>query len=114
MAHETTYLRAAARFMPAGGKDGERRTIWRLRGRHMKDASRAVQHMRKALTKMKIQLADVISDISGVSGQPFHFAIDKLVGSPFFRMNHHVSTSATLATLPGVERPPLRYRFELS
>ena len=31
------------------------RTIWRLRDRHVKDASRAVQHMQKALTKMNIQ-----------------------------------------------------------
>jgi len=45
------------------------RTIWRLRDRHLKDASRAVQHMQKALTKMNIQLANVISDITGVSGQ---------------------------------------------
>jgi transposase len=45
------------------------RTIWRLRDRHVKDASRAVQHMQKALTKMNVQLANVISDITGVSGQ---------------------------------------------
>ena len=45
------------------------RTICRLRDRHVKDASRAVQHMQKALTKMNIQLANVISDITGVSGQ---------------------------------------------
>jgi transposase len=41
------------------------RTIWRLRDRHVKDASRAVQHMQKALTKMNIQLANVVSDIKG-------------------------------------------------
>jgi hypothetical protein len=45
------------------------RTIWRLRARHVKDAGRAVQHMQKALTKMNVQLANVISDITGVSGQ---------------------------------------------
>jgi transposase len=45
------------------------RTIWRLRDRHVKDGSRAVQHMQKALTKMNVQLANVISDITGVSGQ---------------------------------------------
>ncbi len=37
-------------------------TIWRLRDRHVKDASRAVQHMQKALTKMNIQLANAISN----------------------------------------------------
>jgi transposase len=53
------------------------RTIWRLRDRHVKDASRAVQHMQKALTKMNIQLANVISDISGVSGQAIIGAVLK-------------------------------------
>jgi transposase len=51
------------------------RTIWRLRDRHVKDASRAVQHMQKALTKMNIQLANVISDITGVSGEAILAAI---------------------------------------
>jgi DNA-binding protein YbaB len=51
------------------------RTIWRLRDRHVKDASRAVQHMQKALTKMNIQLANVLSDITGVSGQAIIAAI---------------------------------------
>lgn len=53
----------------------EVRTIWRLRDRHVKDAGRAVQHMQKALTKMNVQLANVISDISGVSGQAIISAI---------------------------------------
>ena len=53
------------------------RTIWRLRDRHVKDASRAVQHMQKALTKMNIQLANVLSDITGVSGQAIIGAILK-------------------------------------
>ena len=50
------------------------RTIW-LRDRHVKDASRSVQHMQKALTKMNIQLANVISDITGVTGQAIITAI---------------------------------------
>ena len=45
------------------------RTLWRLRDRHVQEAGRSIQHMQKALTKMNIQLANVISDISGVSGQ---------------------------------------------
>jgi len=45
------------------------RTMWRLRDRLVQDAARCIQHMQKALTKMNIQLANVISDISGVSGQ---------------------------------------------
>src|ERR1019366_4346311 len=59
------------------------RTIWRLRDRHVKDASRAVQHMQKALTKMNIQLANVISDISGVSGQAIIGAILKGQRDPY-------------------------------
>src|ERR1700675_605538 len=51
------------------------RTIWRLRDRHVKDAGREVQHMQKALTKMNIQLANVISDISGLSGQAIISAV---------------------------------------
>src|ERR1700734_671432 len=51
------------------------RTIWRLRDRHVKDAGRAVQHMQKAMTKMNIQLANTISDVSGVSGQAIIAAI---------------------------------------
>jgi transposase len=44
------------------------RTIWRLRDRHVKEAGRYIQHMQKALTTMNVQLANVISDVSGVSG----------------------------------------------
>ncbi len=51
------------------------RTIWRVRDRHVKEAAEAIQHMQKALTKMNIQLANAISDISGVSGQAIIAAI---------------------------------------
>jgi transposase len=51
------------------------RTIWRVRDRHVKEAGREVQHMQKALTKMNIQLANVISDISGLSGQAIIAAV---------------------------------------
>jgi transposase len=51
------------------------RTIWRVRDRHVKEAGREVQHMQKALTKMNIQLANVISDISGLSGQAIITAV---------------------------------------
>jgi transposase len=59
------------------------RTIWRLRDRHVKDAGRAVQHMQKALTKMNVQLANVISDISGLSGQAIIHAILQGERDPF-------------------------------
>jgi transposase len=51
------------------------RTVWRIRDRHVKEAGRSVQHMQKALTKMNIQLANVISDISGDSGQAILSAV---------------------------------------
>jgi transposase len=59
------------------------RTIWRLRDRHVKQAGRSVQHMQKALTKMNVQLANVISDISGVSGQAIIAAILKGERDPY-------------------------------
>ncbi len=51
------------------------RTLWRLRARHVQEGGRAVQHMQKALTKMNVQVANVLSDISGVSGQAIIAAI---------------------------------------
>jgi transposase len=51
------------------------RTMWRLRGRHVAEAGRAVQHMQKALTTMNIQLANALSDITGVSGMRIVTAI---------------------------------------
>jgi transposase len=44
------------------------RTYWRQRQQHIADASRAIQHMQKALTQMNVQLANVIADISGATG----------------------------------------------
>jgi transposase len=44
------------------------RTIWRQRDRLVKDAGRAIEQIQKALTTMNIQLANAISDISGVTG----------------------------------------------
>ena len=51
------------------------RTTWRVRDRLVKDGSRQVQHMQKALTTMNVQLANVISDINGVTGQAIIRAI---------------------------------------
>lgn len=44
------------------------RTLWRQRERWVQEAARAVQHMQKALTTMNVQLANTISDLSGVTG----------------------------------------------
>ena len=53
------------------------RTLWRQRQQHIGDASRRIQHMQKALTQMNLQLANVISDISGWTGQAIIQAILK-------------------------------------
>ena len=53
------------------------RTIWRQRQQHIADASRSIQRMQKALTQMNLQLANVISDISGRTGQAIIGAILK-------------------------------------
>jgi transposase len=51
------------------------RTLWRQRQQHIADAARCTQRMQKALTQMNVQLANVISDIVGVSGQTILEAI---------------------------------------
>ena len=51
------------------------RSLWRQRGMHLRAQGRQVQHMQKALTQMNIQLANVISDVVGVTGQKILRAI---------------------------------------
>jgi len=45
------------------------RALWRQRAMLLRGQARQVQHMQKALTQMNIQLANVISDVVGVTGQ---------------------------------------------
>jgi transposase len=45
------------------------RTYWRQRGEHVHGAATCVQRMQKALTQMNVQLVNVISDVSGLTGQ---------------------------------------------
>jgi transposase len=45
------------------------RALWRQRQQPIADAARHIQHMQKVLTQMNIQLANVISDLSGWTGQ---------------------------------------------
>ena len=45
------------------------RTYWRLRAEHATGMATCIQRMQKALTQMNIQLANVISDLSGWTGQ---------------------------------------------
>ena len=51
------------------------RTYWRQRNDLIRTAGRHIQRMQKALAQMNIQLANVLSDISGISGQAIIKAI---------------------------------------
>jgi len=51
------------------------RSLWRQRATLLRDQARHVQHMQKALTQMNVQLANVISDIAGETGQKILRAI---------------------------------------
>src|SRR5216683_2290505 len=44
------------------------RTLWRQRGNLVAEASSTIQRMQKVLTEMNVQLSNVLSDLSGVSG----------------------------------------------
>ena len=51
------------------------RTLWRHRGNLVAEASSAIQRMQKALIEMNVQLSDVLSDLSGMSGMAILDAI---------------------------------------
>src|SRR5437016_4212530 len=51
------------------------RTYWRQRNDLVQSAGRHVQRIQKALTQMNIQLANVLSDVSGMTGQAIIKAI---------------------------------------
>jgi transposase len=51
------------------------RTYWRQRNDLVQSASRHIQRMQKAMTQMNIQLANVLSDLNGATGQSIIQAI---------------------------------------
>src|ERR1700722_11113544 len=51
------------------------RTYWRHRNDLVRSAGRHIQRMQKALTQMNIQLANALSDVSGMTGQAIIQAI---------------------------------------
>ena len=51
------------------------RTYWRQRNDLVQSTGRHIQRMQKALTQMNLQLANVLSDVSGVTGQAIIKAI---------------------------------------
>jgi len=69
-----TYGLLRNSFRPAG-EIRQRRTYWRQRNDLVQAAGRHIQRMQKALTQMNVQLANVLSDISGKSGQAIIHAI---------------------------------------
>jgi hypothetical protein len=52
-----------------------RRNYWRQRFDLIQTAARHIQRMQKVLTEMNLQLANVLSDLSGVTGQAIVKAI---------------------------------------
>src|SRR5262245_13033580 len=51
------------------------RTYWRQRNDLIRSAGRHIQRIQKALTQMNLQLANVLTDVSGVTGQAIVKAI---------------------------------------
>lgn len=93
------------------------RTIWRLRARHVQDAARTIQHMQKALTRMNVQIANVISDISGVTGQAIIRAIlegqrDPYVLADLRDRRIRASREEVARSLEGVWREDLLFELQ--
>jgi transposase len=53
------------------------RTLWRHRGNLVAEAASVIQRMQKVMTELNIQLSNVLSDLSGVSGMKIITAILK-------------------------------------
>jgi transposase len=51
------------------------RTYWRQRNDLVQSAGRHILRIQKALTQMNLQLANVLSDVSGMTGQTIIKAI---------------------------------------
>jgi transposase len=88
------------------------RTYWRQRLQHVTRAATCVQRMQKALTQMNIQLANVISDLSGVTGQMIMRAIISGQRDPWklAELSHpriQASRAEIAKSLEGTWRPEL-------
>jgi transposase len=73
------------------------RTLWRHRGNLVAEASSVIQRMQKVMTEMNVQLGDVLSDLSGVSGMNIIQAILKGERDPW---------QLAALVLPGVKACP--------
>ena len=90
------------------------RTYWRLRAEHATGMATCIQRMQKALTQMNIQLANVISDLSGRTGQAIIRAIlngerdpQKLAELSDWRI--HATKEEIAKSLQGNWRPELLF-----
>jgi transposase len=93
------------------------RSYWRQRGEHVQTAGECVQRMQKSLTQMNLQLANVISDIMGVTGQKILRAIlagerdaEKLAAMRNERIQ--ASCEEIVASLTGNWRPELLFALK--
>lgn len=86
------------------------RSLWRQRGMLLRSQARQVQHMQKALAQMNIQLANVISDVVGETGQKILRAIacgerDPSALAALKNGRIHASTDEIAKSLQGSWRP---------
>src|SRR6202158_436641 len=90
------------------------RTYWRQRGDHVHAVSTCIQRMQKVLTQMNIQLANVISDLSGWAGQRIVRAIlagerDPATLAGLSHPGIHASRDTIAKSLEGTWRPDLPF-----
>jgi len=88
------------------------RTYWRQRGDHVRAISTCIQRMQKALTQMNIQLANVISDLSGWTGMRIVRAIlggerDPHALAALSHPGIHATREAIAKSLEGTWQPDL-------
>ena len=90
------------------------RTYWRQRGEHVAGGATCILRMQKALTQMNVQLANVISDISGLTGQTIIRTIvagerDPLKLAALSDPRIHASQEEIAKSLEGNWRPELLF-----
>jgi hypothetical protein len=72
---EVAYLRIAEQLLPTGVSDSHATHLLAAKGRTGRGSGDLHSTVQKALTQMNLQLANVISDLSGVTGQKIVRAI---------------------------------------
>lgn len=85
------------------------RTYWRQIDSHIKAASRAIQRMQKVLTEMNVQIANVISEVSGTTGMAILNAI--LTGE---RDRNRLAALANPRVKPAGKRSPKAWKVVVS